>query len=98
VGSSPTRPTAGALVGDIWPGLPGLVAAAAYQAARLDHHNDSAALLDIAARTPELAPAVAATIADRRVYAAGRRHDPDGVLRFRDEALLHPGSPDARTP
>ncbi|MEU9371653.1 XRE family transcriptional regulator [Streptomyces avermitilis] len=75
-----------------------LVASAAYQAAWLDHHNDSAALLDIAARTPELPSAVAAVIADRRIYAAGRRHDPDAVLRFRDEALLHLGSPDARTP
>lgn len=37
-------------------------------------------------------------IADRRVYAAGRRRDPDMVLRFRDEALLHLDSPDERTP
>ncbi|MEV6726229.1 hypothetical protein AB0M94_35470 [Streptomyces xanthochromogenes] len=37
-------------------------------------------------------------IAERRVYAAGRRHDPDAVLRFRDEALLHLCSPDAHTP
>ncbi|MFB7260679.1 XRE family transcriptional regulator [Streptomyces nojiriensis] len=75
-----------------------LVASTAYQAAWLGHHNDAAALLDIAARTPELPSAAAAVIADRRVYAAGRRHDPDAVLRFRDEALLHLGSPDERTP
>jgi hypothetical protein len=75
-----------------------LVASAAYQAAWLGHHNDAAALLDIAARTPELPSAAAAVIADRRVYAAGRRHDPDAVLRFRDEALLHLGSPDELTP
>ncbi|GGR80924.1 hypothetical protein GCM10010269_20070 [Streptomyces humidus] len=75
-----------------------LVSSAAYQAAWLGHHNDAAALLDIAARTPELPSAVAAVIADRRVYAAGRRHDPDAVLRFRDEALLHLSSPDERTP
>ncbi|MGI5262388.1 hypothetical protein [Streptomyces angustmyceticus] len=60
-----------------------LVASAAYQAAWLGHHNDAAALLDIAARAPELPPAVAAVIAERRIYAAGQRHDPDAVLRFR---------------
>ncbi|MFF5491519.1 XRE family transcriptional regulator [Streptomyces virginiae] len=75
-----------------------LVASAAYQAAWLGHHNDAAALLDIASRTPELPSAAAAVIAERRVYAAGRRHDPDAVLRFRDEALGHLGSPDERTP
>ncbi|GHH26047.1 XRE family transcriptional regulator [Streptomyces rubradiris] len=75
-----------------------LVASAAYQAAWLGHHNDAAALLDIAARTPDLPPAVAAVIADRRVYAAGRRHDPDAVLRFRDEALDHLGTADEQTP
>ncbi|MFH9613169.1 hypothetical protein ACH4MM_05285 [Streptomyces pratensis] len=64
-----------------------LVASAAYQAAWLGHHNDAAALLDIAASTPELPSAVAAVIADRRIYAAGRRHDPEAILRFRDEAL-----------
>lgn len=75
-----------------------LVASTAYQAAWLGHHNDAAALLDIAARTPDLPSAAAAVIADRRVYAAGRRHDPDVVLRFRDEALDHLGSSDERTP
>ncbi|MFF8732085.1 XRE family transcriptional regulator [Streptomyces sp. NPDC015171] len=75
-----------------------LVASTAYQAAWLGHHNDAAALLDIAARTPNLPAAAAAVIADRRVYAAGRRHDPDAVLRFRDEALGHLGVPDERTP
>ncbi|MEU7177890.1 MULTISPECIES: XRE family transcriptional regulator [Streptomyces] len=75
-----------------------LVASTAYQAAWLGHHNDAAALLDIAARTPDLPSAAAAVIADRRIYAAGRRHDPDAVLRSRDEALLHLGSPDERTP
>ncbi|MGX1760450.1 XRE family transcriptional regulator [Streptomyces lydicus] len=75
-----------------------LVASAAYQAAWLGHHNDAAALLDIAARTPELPSAVAAVIADRRIYAAGQRHDPGAVLRFRDEALLNLNSPDERTP
>ncbi|MGX1797920.1 XRE family transcriptional regulator [Streptomyces albidoflavus] len=75
-----------------------LVASTAYQAAWLGHHNDAAALLDIAARTPDLPSAAAAVIADRRVYAAGRRRDPDAVLRFRDEALLHLGSPDERAP
>ncbi|WP_329529716.1 XRE family transcriptional regulator (plasmid) [Streptomyces sp. NBC_01450] len=75
-----------------------LVASAAYQAAWLGHHNDAAALLDIAARTPDLPSAVAAVIAERNVYAAGRRHDPDAVLRFRDEALLHLASPDERPP
>ncbi|MFE9727392.1 hypothetical protein ACFYQ5_28340 [Streptomyces sp. NPDC005794] len=75
-----------------------LVASTAYQAAWLGHHNDAAALLDIAARTPDLPSAAAAVIADRRVYAAGRRNDPDAVLRFRDEALGHLGSPDERTP
>ncbi|MET8981022.1 XRE family transcriptional regulator [Streptomyces sp. NPDC004539] len=75
-----------------------LVASTAYQAAWLGHHNDAAALLDIAARTPELPSAAAAVIAERRVYAAGRRHDSDTVLRFRDEALLHLDSPDERTP
>ncbi|MFI7094845.1 XRE family transcriptional regulator [Streptomyces lydicus] len=75
-----------------------LVASAAYQAAWLGHHNDAAALLDIAARTPDLPSAAAAVIAERRVYAAGQRHDPEAVLRFRDEALRHLGSPDERTP
>ncbi|WP_331745809.1 XRE family transcriptional regulator [Streptomyces virginiae] len=75
-----------------------LVASTAYQAAWLGHHNDAAALLDIAARTPDLPSAAAAVIADRRVYAAGRRHDPEAVLRFRDEALLHLDTPDERTP
>ncbi|MER0240864.1 XRE family transcriptional regulator [Streptomyces sp. HSW2009] len=75
-----------------------LVASAAYQAAWLGHHNDAAALLDIAARAPELPPAVAAVIADRRVYAAGRRRDPEAILRYRDEALLHLDVPDERTP
>ncbi|MFJ3519858.1 XRE family transcriptional regulator [Streptomyces sp. NPDC090131] len=75
-----------------------LVASTAYQAAWLGHHNDAAQLLDIASRTPDLPAAVAAVIADRRVYAAGRRHDPDAVLRFRDEALQHLGSPDEHTP
>lgn len=37
-------------------------------------------------------------IADRRVFAAGRRHDPDAVLRFRDQALLHLDTPDDCTP
>ncbi|MEU8893368.1 hypothetical protein [Streptomyces sp. NPDC048442] len=41
---------------------------------------------------------MAAVIADRRVYAAGQRHDPEGFLRFRDEALLHLASPDGHTP
>ncbi|GAA2312495.1 hypothetical protein Scani_00250 [Streptomyces caniferus] len=75
-----------------------LVASAAYQAAWLGHHNDAAALLDIAARTPELPSAVAAVIAERRIYAAGQRHDPGAVLRFRDEALLDLGSSDEGTP
>ncbi|MDD9383102.1 XRE family transcriptional regulator [Streptomyces sp. ZAF1911] len=75
-----------------------LVASAAYQAAWLNNHNDAAALLDIAARTPELPSAVGAVIAERRVYAAGRRHDPDAVRRFRDDALLHLGTPDKQTP
>ncbi|MEU5541441.1 hypothetical protein AB0G85_03475 [Streptomyces sioyaensis] len=75
-----------------------LVASAAYQVAWLGHHNDAAALLDIAARTPDLPSAAAAVIAERRIYAAGRRDDPDAVLRFRDEALRHLGSPDERTP
>ncbi|WP_406149333.1 XRE family transcriptional regulator [Streptomyces anulatus] len=75
-----------------------LVSSAAYQAAWLGNHNDAAALLDIAARTPDLPSAAAAVIAERRVYAAGRRHDPEAVHRFRDEALLHLGSPDTRTP
>lgn len=75
-----------------------LVASAAYQAAWLGKHNDAAALLDIAARTPELPSSVAAVIADRRVYAAGRRHDPDALLRYRDEALRHLDAPDERTP
>ncbi|MGW1784585.1 hypothetical protein ACWCQQ_36560 [Streptomyces sp. NPDC002143] len=30
--------------------------------------------------------------------AAGRRHDPDAVQRFRDEAPLHLASPDERLP
>lgn len=75
-----------------------LVASTAYQAAWLGHHNDAAALLDIAARTPDLPSAAAAVIGERRVYAAGRRHDPDAVLRFRDESLGHLGSPDERKP
>ncbi|MFE7958637.1 XRE family transcriptional regulator [Streptomyces sp. NPDC057413] len=75
-----------------------LVASAAYQAAWLGHHNDAAALLDIAARTPDLPSAAAAVIADRRVYAAGRRHDPEAVVRFRDEALEYLSTPDERTP
>ncbi|MFB6814366.1 XRE family transcriptional regulator [Streptomyces sp. NPDC056347] len=75
-----------------------LVASTAYQAAWLGHHNDAAALLDIAARTPDLPSAAAAVMGERRIYAAGRRHDPDAVLRSRDEALLHLGSPDERTP
>ncbi|MEU6928928.1 XRE family transcriptional regulator [Streptomyces sp. NPDC046374] len=75
-----------------------LVASAAYQAAWLGHHNDSAQLLDIAARAPDLPSAVTAVINDRRVYAAGRRQDPEAVLRFREEALAHAGAPDGRTP
>ncbi|MFF1481346.1 XRE family transcriptional regulator [Streptomyces sp. NPDC058301] len=75
-----------------------LVASAAYQAAWLGHHNDAAALLDIAARTPELPSAAAAVIGERRICAAGRRHDPDAVLRFRNDALLHLPSPDEHTP
>ncbi|MEE4494980.1 XRE family transcriptional regulator [Streptomyces sp. BE230] len=75
-----------------------LVASAAYQAAWLGYHNDAAALLDIAARTPALPSALAAVISERRVYAAGQRHDTDGVLRFRDEALLHLDTPDQLAP
>ncbi|MEV6681192.1 hypothetical protein AB0N09_30640 [Streptomyces erythrochromogenes] len=75
-----------------------LVASTAYQAAWLGHHNDAAQLLDIASRTPDLPSAVAAVINDRRVYAAGRRQDPEAVARFRDEALAHAGTQDGRTP
>ncbi|MGW6208942.1 XRE family transcriptional regulator [Streptomyces sp. NPDC055089] len=92
------------LARDAAPSLPtrhataNLVASAAYQAAWLGHHNDSAQLLDIAARMPELPNSVAAVIAERRVYAAGRRHDHDAIIRFSNEALLQLSEPDGCTP
>lgn len=67
-----------------------LLASASYQASWLSQHSEAKTLLDIAARTPAgLPPRLAAVIADRAIFAAGRRGDIEALRRHRDTAHEH---------
>ncbi|MFF8919409.1 XRE family transcriptional regulator [Streptomyces sp. NPDC015032] len=66
-----------------------LLASAAYQAAWLDQHTEATAFLAVAERTNTAAgnnPALAAVIAERQLFAAGRRGDTEQLRHARDTA------------
>ncbi|MFE4058907.1 hypothetical protein ACFXP3_21880 [Streptomyces sp. NPDC059096] len=64
-----------------------LLASAAYQASWLNQNAEANTLLDIAERLPDQPPPrLSAVIAQREVFAAGRRRDTDALRRARDTA------------
>ncbi|WP_372404885.1 XRE family transcriptional regulator [Streptomyces luteireticuli] len=64
-----------------------LLASAAYQASWLSQHTEAKTLLDIAGHNPRsIPPRVQAVIADRQIFAAGRRGDTESLRRARDTA------------
>ncbi|MEU2901035.1 XRE family transcriptional regulator [Streptomyces sp. NPDC001273] len=60
-----------------------LLASAAYQASWLGQHQEAKTLLDVASHG-DLPPRVRAVIADREIFAAGRRGDTDALSSARD--------------
>ncbi|MFE7664903.1 XRE family transcriptional regulator [Streptomyces celluloflavus] len=67
-----------------------LLASAAYQASWLAQHSEAKSLLDAAQRiSAGSPPRLRAVIADRAVFAAGRRGDTEALRRARDSAHDH---------
>ncbi|MFE3742658.1 XRE family transcriptional regulator [Streptomyces sp. NPDC059134] len=67
-----------------------LLASAAYQASWLSQHTEAKSLLDVAQRLATSSPPrLRAVIADREVFAAGRRGDTETLRRARDSAHDH---------
>ncbi|WP_416976983.1 XRE family transcriptional regulator [Streptomyces sp. T028] len=61
-----------------------LLASAAYQASWIGQHQEAKTLLDVASHG-DLPLRVRAVIADREIFAAGRRGDTDALSRARDQ-------------
>ncbi|MFE2943345.1 XRE family transcriptional regulator [Streptomyces sp. NPDC059255] len=72
---------------DIQHATANLLASAAYQASWLNQNAEAKTFLDIAERLPDQPPPrLSAVIAQRAVFAAGRRRDTDALRRARDTA------------
>ncbi|MCX5401316.1 XRE family transcriptional regulator [Streptomyces sp. NBC_00102] len=64
-----------------------LLASAGYQASWLSQHSEARTFLDVAGRDPGgLPPRLGAVIAERQIFAAGRRGDTEQLRRARDTA------------
>lgn len=63
-----------------------LLASAAYQASWLGQHEEAATMLSVAHTREPLTPRLRAVLADREIFAAGQRCDPDSLWRAVDQA------------